>query len=65
MNNVTFDITVFEQGETEKEVKLKDANTMQDKNLSGLKTSNVNGQDGIITISNILFEIRNAAETGF
>ena len=56
MNNVTFDITVFEQGETEKEVKLKNANTMQDKDLSGLKTSNVNGQDGVITINDILFE---------
>ena len=56
MNNVTFDITVFEQGEIETEIKLKDANTMQDKNLSGLKTSNVNGQDGVISINDILFE---------
>ena len=56
MNNVTFDITVFEQGETETEIKLKDANTMQDKNLLGLKTSNVNGQDGVISINDILFE---------
>ena len=56
MNNVTFDITVFEQGETEKEVKLKDANTMEDKNLSGLRTSNIGGQDGVIIINNILFE---------
>ncbi len=56
MNNVTFDITVFEEDETEKEIKLKDANTMQDKDLSRLTTSNVNGQDGVITINDILFE---------
>ena len=58
MNNIAFDITVFEDDETgaEKEVKLKDANTMQEKNLKGLKTSTVNGQEGAISINDILFE---------
>ena len=56
MNDVKFDISVYEVGEKDKEIKFKDANTMEEMNLTGLKTANVDGQDGIIEIKDILFE---------
>ena len=54
MNGVTFDVTV--KDEQNNEVTLKDANTMQAKNLKGLTTKNINGEDGVIKIDDILFE---------
>ena len=54
MDDISFDITVLnEQGE---EITLKDANTLNNINLTNIKTSVINEQKGIIEINNILFE---------
>lgn len=54
MNDISFDITVLnEQGE---EITLKDANTLNNKDLTNIKTSVINEQKGIIEINDILFE---------
>ncbi|HBC84438.1 MAG TPA: hypothetical protein DCZ30_03110, partial [Clostridiales bacterium] len=54
MNDIKFDISVFD--ENNEEIKLKDSNTFKDKELSGLVTSNVDGENGIVKIENILIE---------
>lgn len=54
MNDVLFNITVLD--EEGYEVSLKDANTLNNKDLTNVKTSLINGKNGIIEINNILFE---------
>lgn len=54
LNDVRFDVKVLDSNGTE--IKLKDANTLEDKDLSGLITKSVNDVDGVIEIKDILFE---------
>ncbi len=54
MNDIFFDIKVLdEQGN---EVALKDSKTLEAKDLTSLKTMNIDGEDGVIKINNILIE---------
>ena len=54
MNGVKFSLSVTDT--SGKKVKLKNANTLEEINTKELETSNVDGQDGIISIKDILIE---------
>ena len=54
MNEVFFDIKVVD--EQNNEVELKDSKTFEPKSLKTLKTTNISGVDGVISIDNILIE---------
>lgn len=54
MNDVTFNITVLDKDNNE--IKLKDIYTLENIDLTNVKTSTVDGQNGVIQINNILFE---------
>ena len=54
MNDIFFDITVLD--EDNNEITLKDSKTLEAKDLTSLKTKNIDGEDGIIEINNILIE---------
>ena len=54
MNGVKFSLNVTDT--SGKKVKLKNVNTLEEINTKELETSNVDGQDGIISIKDILIE---------
>ena len=54
MNNIFFDIKVLD--EDNNEVIVKDSKTLDAKDLTSLKTMNIDGEDGVIKIDNILIE---------